>query len=78
MKMSVAEAIAASTINAACALRLEARKGSIETGKDADLAIFDFKDYREIGYWTAWNRCSVTIAGGRAFSDWVVGNLVIG
>ncbi len=32
MKMSPAEAIAAATVNAACALRLEERKGSIEAG----------------------------------------------
>jgi imidazolonepropionase len=65
MKMTVAEAIAASTINAACALRLETRKGSIEPGKDADLAVFDFKDYREIGYWMAWNRCQEVFISGR-------------
>lgn len=65
MKMSVTEAIAASTINAACALKLEARKGSIEPGKDADLAVFDFRDYREIGYWVAWNRCSQVIVDGK-------------
>jgi len=64
MQMSVAEAIAASTMNAACALKLAARKGSIEPGKDADLVVFDFKDYREIGYWVAWNRCAQVIVGG--------------
>jgi imidazolonepropionase len=67
MKMTVAEAIAASTINAACALKLEARKGSIEPGKDADLAVFDFKDYREIGYWVAWNRCAQVVANGELY-----------
>lgn len=67
MKMSVAEAIAASTINAACALKLENRKGSIEPGKDADLVLFDFKDYREIGYWVAWNRCSQVIIAGNSY-----------
>lgn len=66
MKMSVAETIAAGTINAACALRLQERKGSIEPGKDADLAVFDFKDYREIGYWVGWNRCIETVVGGRS------------
>jgi imidazolonepropionase len=65
MKMSVAEAITASTMNAACALKLEARKGSIEPGKDADLVVFDFKDYREIGYWVAWNRCHQVIVSGK-------------
>jgi imidazolonepropionase len=65
MKMSPAEAIAASTMNAACALRLQERKGSIEPGKDADLALFDVKDYREIGYWFAWNRCRQVIMSGQ-------------
>ncbi|HEV3316416.1 MAG TPA: imidazolonepropionase [Candidatus Angelobacter sp.] len=65
MKMSPAEVIAASTLNAACALRLQERKGSIEPGKDADLALFDVKDYREIGYWFAWNRCLQVIVAGQ-------------
>ncbi len=64
MKMTPAEAIAASTINAACALRLQARKGSIEAGKDADLAVFDVDDYREIAYWFAWDRCAEMVVAG--------------
>jgi imidazolonepropionase len=64
MKMTPAEAIAASTMNAACALRLQSRKGSIEPGKDADLAVFDVPDYREIAYWFAWNRCAEMVVGG--------------
>src|SRR6201987_6236324 len=51
MKMSPAEAVAAATINGACALGLQERKGSVEVGKDADLAGFDVEDYREIPYW---------------------------
>lgn len=66
MKMSPAEAIAASTINAACALRLQGQKGSIEPGKDADLAVFDVRDYREIAYWFAWNRCAEMVIAGEA------------
>lgn len=65
MKMTPAEAIAASTINAACALRLQDRKGSLEAGKDADMAVFDVKDYREIAYWFAWNRCVGMVVAGR-------------
>ena len=65
MKMTPAEAISASTINAACALRLQDRKGSLEAGKDADLAIFDVKDYREIAYWFAWNRCVEMVVAGQ-------------
>jgi imidazolonepropionase len=65
MKLSPAEAITASTMNAACALRLEQHKGSIEPGKDADLAVFDVQDYREIAYWFGWNRCSHVIIAGQ-------------
>jgi imidazolonepropionase len=64
MKMTPAEAIAAATINGAHALRLAERKGSLEPGKDADLAIFDVADYREIPYWMAANHCGAVICGG--------------
>jgi imidazolonepropionase len=64
LKMSPAEAIAAATINGAWALRLQERKGSIEPGKDADLAVFDVADYREIAYWVASNRCAFSVLNG--------------
>ena len=63
MKMSPAEAIAAATINGAFALGLGDRKGSIEPGKDADMAIFDVRNYKEIPYWFGVNRCVQTIIG---------------
>ena len=63
-KMSPAETIAAATINGAWALRLADSKGSVEAGKDADLAVFDVQDYREIPYWFGANRCSATIMNG--------------
>lgn len=64
LKMSPAEAIAAATVNGAWALRLQERKGSIEPGKDADLAVFDVEDYREIAYWVASNRCAFSVLNG--------------
>jgi len=66
MKMTPAEAIAAATINGAWALGLADCKGSLEPGKDADLAVFDVRDYREIPYWFGVNRCVQTIIGGVA------------
>jgi imidazolonepropionase len=66
MKMLPAEAVAAATINGAWSLRLADRKGSIEPGKDADLAVFAVKDYREIPYWFGANHCTVTILNGIA------------
>jgi imidazolonepropionase len=64
MKMSPAEGIAAATINGAWALRVADRKGSVEPGKDADLAVFEVSDYREIPYWFGANRCTLTIMNG--------------
>ncbi len=64
MKMSPAEAVAAATINGAWALRQQDRKGSIEPGKDADLAAFEVEDYREIPYWFASNRCTFAVLNG--------------
>jgi len=64
MKMSPAEAISAATINGAWALRLAERKGSIESGKDADVAVFQVGDYREIPYWFGANHCAITVLNG--------------
>ncbi len=66
MKMSPAETIVAATINGAWALRVADRKGSIESGKDADLAVFAVEDYREIPYWFGSNRCAMTTMNGTA------------
>ena len=64
LKMTPAEAISAATVNGACALLRQQTKGTIEPGKDADLAIFDVADYREIAYWFGANRCRGTVIGG--------------
>jgi len=50
MKMSPAEAITASTINAAYSLNRGHQIGSLEQKKIADLAIYDCNDYRELSY----------------------------
>ncbi len=65
MRMSPAEALTACTINAAYSLGLAARIGAIEAGKDADLAVFDLSDYREIPYYFGVNHCWLTIKRGR-------------
>jgi imidazolonepropionase len=68
MKMSPAEAIAAATMNGAWALAMQSSKGSVEPGKDADLAVFDVEDYREIPYWIAGNHCALTVLNGLVWS----------
>jgi len=50
MKMTPAEAITASTINAAYSLNRGAQLGSLEPGKIADFSIHDAADYRELAY----------------------------
>jgi imidazolonepropionase len=50
MKMTVAEALTACTLNAACALGLQHKIGSIEKGKQADLVVWDASDYRHLAY----------------------------
>ena len=51
MKMSPAEAITASTVNAAYNLNRGDKIGSLEPGKLANFVIFDCQDYRELAYW---------------------------
>jgi len=65
LHMTPAEAIAAATINAAYALRREKRIGSLEVGKQADLAVFEVADYREIPYYFGVNHCWMTLKRGR-------------
>jgi imidazolonepropionase len=48
--LTPAESMLASTINAASAIDMAHRFGSIETGKQADLLILDAPDYRHLAY----------------------------
>jgi imidazolonepropionase len=65
LRMTPAEAISAATINAAYALRRPATIGSLEVGKQADMAVFDVADYREIPYYFGVNNCAMTFKRGR-------------
>jgi len=65
LRMTPAEAIAAATINAAYAVRREKAAGSLEVGKQADLAVFEVADYREIPYYFGVNHCWMTLKRGR-------------
>ena len=51
MKMSPAEAITASTVNAAYSVKRGDKIGSLEPGKLANFVVFDCEDYRELAYW---------------------------
>ena len=66
MKMSPAEAITASTINAAYSLGRGDEIASLETGKLATFSIFDCQDYRELAYWFGFSQAhSVYVRGER-------------
>ncbi|MCS7314492.1 MAG: amidohydrolase family protein [Bryobacterales bacterium] len=63
-ELAPAEAITAATVNAACALGLQSRLGSLEPGKQADLVIFDVPDYREIPYHLGVNLVKAVVKRG--------------
>jgi len=69
MRMTPAEAITAATLNGAQALGRAGRLGSLETGKQADLAAFALCDYREIPYYFGVNRCRWTVKKGQVIHD---------
>jgi imidazolonepropionase len=51
LRLSVAEAVVAATVNGAAAVGLADRVGQIAPGFSADLALFDADDIREVPYW---------------------------
>ena len=61
-----AEALHASTINAAYAIGLEDRIGSLEEGKQADLLILAGEDYRQLAYEFGGNQVETVIKRGVA------------
>lgn len=65
MKMTVAEAITASTINGAWSLGAGDRTGSIEPGKQADLLILDMPSYRFLPYHFGSNNVQTVIKKGK-------------
>ena len=65
LKLTPSEALAAVTINAAAALGLGDEVGSIETGRQADLAIWSVPTHRQIPYWPAADLIRAVIKRGR-------------
>jgi len=63
-KLLPAEAINAATINAAYAIGMGDRKGSLEPGKDADILMLDAEDYRETAYEFGVNNIHSIISAG--------------
>lgn len=65
LRLSVAEAFVAATVNGAAAVGLADRLGQLAPGYLADIALFDVADHREIPYWYGDRRCQRTWVGGR-------------
>ncbi|MBI5934007.1 MAG: imidazolonepropionase [Chloroflexi bacterium] len=68
MKLTPAQAIAATTINSAYAIRRADKVGSIEVGKQADMLILSVSDYRQLGYRYGTNLVKQVIKKGRVYS----------
>lgn len=70
LKITVAQAIAAATINAAAAIARDDDIGSLEPGKQADLLVLAVDDYRNLGYKFGGNLVQRVMKRGH----WVVEN----
>jgi imidazolonepropionase len=64
MKMTPAEAITAATFNAACAIGLNDKIGSIEKGKQADILILDIPNHKFLPYHYGTNLVNTVIKKG--------------
>jgi imidazolonepropionase len=65
LKLTPSEALAAVTINAAAALGIAEELGSIESGRQADLAIWNVPTHRQIPYWPAADLIRAVVKRGR-------------
>ena len=69
MKMTIEEIISAYTINAAKALNLQNKIGSIEQNKNADFSIYNTTQYSDIIYNTGTNLNCMTVKNGEVIYD---------
>jgi imidazolonepropionase len=65
MAMTPAEAITAATFNAACAINMNDKIGSLEIGKQADIIFLDMPGYRFLPYHFGSNNVSKVIKKGK-------------
>lgn len=69
LKMTAAEAISAVTVNAAYAVNREHKIGQLKEGYQADIAIWNMSDYRELPYHYGVNLASKIIKKGKLVID---------
>ncbi|NIO70431.1 MAG: imidazolonepropionase [Anaerolineae bacterium] len=65
MRLTPTEAIVAATLNAAHALGLGDKVGSLETGKKADILVLDIPNYRHLAYHFGVNLVETVIKSGQ-------------
>ncbi len=65
LRLTPAQALAAATINAAAAIQRDARLGSLEVGKQADILLLDVDDYRHLAYRFGGNLVHTVIKRGQ-------------
>lgn len=69
LKLTPAQSLAAATINAAAAIGLADRVGSLEPGKQSDLIILNVPDYRHLGYRFGTNLVGTVIKNGKVIYE---------
>ncbi len=69
LKLTPAQALAASTINSAKAVALEHKVGSIEAGKQADFLVLTTLDYRNLSYRYGINQVELVVKKGEIYPN---------
>ena len=69
LKLTPAQALAASTINAAKAVAVERKVGSIEAGKQADFLVLTTPDYRNLSYRYGTNQVAMVVKKGDLYPN---------
>jgi imidazolonepropionase len=69
MRLTPSQAIAAATINAAAAISLDDRVGSLDPGKQADILLLSVPDYRHLGYRFGTNLVKTVIKKGKIYQN---------
>src|SRR5256714_4594412 len=78
LHMSLAEVLAAATVNGAAALGLAGETGQIAPGFAADLALFGITDVRELPYWYGARLCVGTWRAGAPCHPYETGSKLTG
>ena len=65
MRLTPAESLCAATYNAACAIKMEDKVGSLEVGKQADVVLWNVSNYQELQYLFGVNHVGAVWKKGR-------------